>query len=289
MRVVHAGRHQIVRGQQGGVITQRRPHIQRHGQQHQAQKDRAGFLCAAQPQPTQQCVGHKIPQPPRIEAAQSPQAEEPRHRHAQGTGQKGQDQKADRFGDGVGITALPCQILGKTVGNALHRAVLAVLFEGIPRRIVGLLFLGIGVDADARRGMGVDPGTGESLHQAGDILRVAAVGVKVEAAHGNGVGAQIMFTFIGSLQGRVGKGKQDAAKEDAHRSPGGKILDAAQCQGGSTGPNAQQHTEGRGPQRRDAPGVQPVKHPPVIAEHHAQQRTGNQHESPPHGFGPDGG
>ena len=281
--------HQVIAAQQRGVVTQRRAHIQRDGQQHDAKEGGPGFLRRAQPQPAQQRVGQQVAQPPCVQAAQGPQPRQAGQRHAQRPRQEGQDQEADGLGDGVAAAVLPAEIPGETVGDALHRAVLAVLFEGVARGVVGLFLAGVGVLPHPGGGMGVHPRAGERLHQPGHVLGVAALGVKVEAAHGDGVGAQVMFGLVGGLQRRVGKDEQRPAQQDADRAAAGKVPDLPQRQRGPGRPRAQHRTEGRGPQRRDAPGVQAVKDAPVIAERHARQRAQRQHESPPHGFGPDGG
>ena len=61
----------------------------------------------------------------------------------------------------------PVKYWAKLSAMLSTQAAFAVLFEGIPRRIVGLLFLGIGVHAQPRRGVGIDPGPGERPQQPG--------------------------------------------------------------------------------------------------------------------------
>ena len=143
--------------------------------------------------------------------------------------------------------------------------------------------MGVRVGADTGRGVGVDPRAGEGCDQLVHILGVAARGVKVEAAHRDRVGAQIMVCLIGGLQRRVCKGKQYAAQQNAGGAPFGKVLDPAQQQRRRARQHSQSHTKAGDGQRCKAPGVQPVKYAPVVAGHDAQCGADRQHESPPGG------
>ena len=283
--------HQVVAAQQCGIIAQRGPHIQGHRHQHNAQKRRLAFVRTAQCRIAERCVGQQIDQPPAVQAAQCPQPKQPRQRHAQCPGQERQNQKADGFGDGIclRIALFPVDVLGKAIPDALHPAILAVLLQGIARRVVGLLGMGVRVSADPGRGVGVDPRAGKGRDQLVHIHRVAACGVKVKAAHGNCIGAQIMVCLIGGLHRRVGKGEQRAAQKDTGRAFFGKILYPAQGKRRRACQHCQPGTEGGYTQRRNAPGVQPIKDAPAIAGHHAQHRAQHQHESPPGCRMPHGG
>ena len=230
-------------------------------------------------------VGQQVDQPPAVQAAQRPQPKQPRQRHAQCPGQKRQNQKADGLSYGIcrRIAAFPVEIPRKAVPDALDPAVLAVLLQGIARRVVGLLGMGIGVGADTGRGVGIDPRAGKGCDQLVHIHRIAARGVKVKAAHRDRVGAQVMVCLIGGLQRRVCKGKQYAAQQNAGGAPFGKVPDPVQQQRRRTRQHSQSHTKAGDGQRRKAPGVQPVEYAPVVAGHDAQRGAQHQHESPPGG------
>ena len=92
-----------------------------------------------------------------------------------------------------------------------------------------------------------------------------------------------MVCLIGGLQRRVCKGKQYAAQQNAGGAPFGKIFDPAQQQRRRTRQHSQPYTKAGYGQRCKAPGVQPVKYAPVVADHHAQCGAQHQHESPPGG------
>ena len=92
-----------------------------------------------------------------------------------------------------------------------------------------------------------------------------------------------MVCLIGGLQRRVCKGKQYAAQQNAGGTPFGKVPDPAQQQRRRTRQHSQSHTKAGYGQRCKAPGVQPVKYAPVVADHHAQRGAQHQHESPPGG------
>ena len=142
--------HEIIAAQQRCVIAEGGPHVERHRHKHYAQKRGTAFVRSAQRCIAHRRVGQQVDQPPAVQAAQRPQPKQPRQRHAQCPGQKRQNQKADGLSYGIcrRIAAFPVEILRKAVPDALDPAVLAVLLQGIARRVVGLLGMGVGVSAD---------------------------------------------------------------------------------------------------------------------------------------------
>ena len=239
----------------------------------------------AQRRIAQRRVGQQVHEPPAVQAAQCAKPKQPRQCHAQRAGQKRQNQKADRLGHALrrGVPIQIGKILFKAVPDALHPAILAVLLQRVPGGVERLLGVGVGVGAQPCRGVRVDPRAGERCDQLVHVLGVAALGIKIEPAHGYSVGAQIMVGLVGCLHRRVGKGKQHAAQQNARRGPLGKIPDPPQRQRRRTGQHGQPHAKAGDACSRYAAGVQPVEHAPAVADDDAQRGADRQHESPPGG------
>ena len=274
------GQHQVVAAQQRRVIAQAGAHPQRQRQQHDTDKGGTEFFRPAQRQPAQHSIDRQVGDAPAVQAAQRPEAQQPCHKHADGPGQKGQHQKADRFADRGRVGGI--QIFVKAVGHALDAAVLAVLLQGIAG---GVVDLGLPVCLVLHRtggGVGIDPGTGEGVVQSRHIVGIPPLGVKVKPAHADGVGAQEMFRLVGGLHRRIGKGKQQAADRNAGRGLGGEaaqpVMQHARRRHGS---QAGQHTAGGDNGRRN-PAVQVVEYPPVVGPGHTRQ-AGQQTRQPPQG------
>ena len=98
-----------------------------------------------------------------------------------------------------------------------------------------------------------------------------------------------MVGFIGGLQGRIGKGEQRPAQQNAASPPLGEVLTMPQQQRRRTRRHGQHHAKAGDLQRRHAPGIQPVKDTPVVADDDARHGAQPQHESPPCGEVPYGG
>ena len=185
----------------------------------------------------QRRVGQQVHEPPAVQAAQCAKPKQPRQCHAQRTGQKRQNQKADRLGHALRhrVSIQPGKILFKTVPDALHPAILAVLLQRVPGGVERLFGVGVGVGAQPCRGVRVDPRAGERRNKLVHVLGVAALGIKIEPANGYGVGAKIMVGLVGGLHRRVGKGEQHAAQQNARRALFGKVPDPPQRQRRRTG------------------------------------------------------
>ena len=233
----------------------------------------------------QRRVGQQVHEPPAVQAAQCAKPKQPRQCHAQRAGQKRQNQKADRLGHALRhrVPIQPGKILFKTVPDALHPAILAVLLQRVPGGVERLFGVGVGVGAQPCRGVRVDPRAGERRNKLVHVLGVAALGIKIKPAHGYSVGAKIMVGLVGGLHRRVGKGEQHAAQQNACRALFGKVPDPPQRQRRRTGQHSQPHAKAGHARRRYAAGVQPVEHAPVVADDDAQRGADRQHESPPGG------
>ena len=88
------GDHEIVAGQQGGVVAEGSPHEQGQRQQHDAQQDRTAAPGLPQGQPAKGGVSQQIAQPAAVQASQGAQSHQPGQGHAHSPGQEGQNQKA---------------------------------------------------------------------------------------------------------------------------------------------------------------------------------------------------